>query len=264
MKIKEYEDYEITRDGRVYNTKRNKEIIPRPNPKGYLKIRLNKDGKRYSFFIHRLVAQHYIPNPENKPTVNHIDHNVSNNNVENLEWSTHKEQAQHSNERKGNLNDMIKLWRLDMNGNKIELMNTIDALNFVKTNKLSEGLDKTIRNNIITSARGLADSAYGYKWKYPEEEQIKGEKWKELEEKEGYFISNMGRMKNTKTGRILTGHINGNDMLVYISGVGKKNFARLVAKYYIPNPNNYLYVKRRDGIKSNVRADNLYWSRTCN
>ena len=264
MIIKGYENYEISRNGSVTNIKRNKEVKSKPNPKGYLRIRLNKDGKRDSFLVHRLVAQHYIPNPENKLTVNHIDHDPSNNNVENLEWSTHKEQAKHSNDRQGNLNDMVKIWRLDMNGNNIELMNTIDALNFVKSNKLSEGLDKTIRNNIITAARGLADSAYGYKWKYPEEEPIDGEEWKELEEKEGYFISNMGRMKNTKTGRILTGHVNGNDMLVYISGIGKKNFARLVAKYYIPNPDNYLYVKRKDRVRSNVRADNLYWSRTCN
>jgi len=63
---------------------------------GYLKVRLIGNGKDITTRIHRLVAIAFIPNPLNKDTVNHIDGNKHNNNVENLEWSTRTEQLNHA------------------------------------------------------------------------------------------------------------------------------------------------------------------------
>lgn len=64
-------------------------------PAGYRVIPLRKDGRRYCLYIHRLVAQTFIPNPEDKPEVNHKDRNKDNNSVDNLEWVTAKENSQH-------------------------------------------------------------------------------------------------------------------------------------------------------------------------
>lgn len=61
----------------------------------YVGVALNKNGKRKIETVHRLVALHFIPNPENKPDVNHKDLHKSNNHVNNLEWSTEKENIQH-------------------------------------------------------------------------------------------------------------------------------------------------------------------------
>ena len=61
-----------------------------PNNKGYLIIDLYKNGKRKHYSIHRLVAQAFIPNPDNLPIVNHKDENKENNNVDNLEWCTYE------------------------------------------------------------------------------------------------------------------------------------------------------------------------------
>lgn len=61
--------------------------------KGYLKVVLSKDKKPKEWFIHRLVAIAFIPNPHNLPCVNHKDENKLNNIVENLEWCTHKYNA---------------------------------------------------------------------------------------------------------------------------------------------------------------------------
>lgn len=64
---------------------------------GYSKINIRRaDGKYTQASVHRLVAEAFIPNPENKQCVNHKDSNRSNNSVENLEWVTHKENVYHS------------------------------------------------------------------------------------------------------------------------------------------------------------------------
>lgn len=65
------------------------------NHKGYLRANLNKNGERERIFIHRIVAMLFIENPENKPFINHIDENPSNNHYKNLEWCTAKENANH-------------------------------------------------------------------------------------------------------------------------------------------------------------------------
>jgi hypothetical protein len=62
----------------------------------YFKVNMRgDDGKTYNVKVHRLVALHFIPNPHNKPCVNHIDFNRCNNHVNNLEWVTYKENSEH-------------------------------------------------------------------------------------------------------------------------------------------------------------------------
>lgn len=65
------------------------------NTQGYKRVALQKDGKGKHFSVHRLVATAFIPNPENKPSINHIDNQRDNNCVTNLEWCTAKENLEH-------------------------------------------------------------------------------------------------------------------------------------------------------------------------
>ena len=86
--IDSYEDYQISNWGRVKSFKKGKERILRPRVvgAGYLQVILYKDGKTKPVFIHRLVANAFINNPDNLPEVNHKDENKQNNLVTNLEW----------------------------------------------------------------------------------------------------------------------------------------------------------------------------------
>lgn len=72
-------------------------IIRKPvdDTHGYWDVMLTVDGKRFHRKIHRMVAEAFIPNPENKPTVNHKDFNRKNNHVDNLEWNTYSENNYH-------------------------------------------------------------------------------------------------------------------------------------------------------------------------
>ena len=93
-----YTDYLITEEGDVYSTKygKLKKRKQFPDKLGYKRIILYNDGKPKTHKVHRLVAETYIPNPDNLPEVNHIDEDKTNNNIANLEWSTRAYNIQYS------------------------------------------------------------------------------------------------------------------------------------------------------------------------
>lgn len=87
--IKDFPGYTITDDGKVISYKFKEPRIMKTwyQKSGYENIKLCKENITYHFLIHRLVAEAFIPNPNNLPEVNHKDKNRQNNRVENLEWS---------------------------------------------------------------------------------------------------------------------------------------------------------------------------------
>lgn len=94
--IEDYPNYEVSNLGNVRNRKTGLMLRPDKNNDGYLRVNLCKNGKSKMFKIHRLVASAFIPNPEHKRTVNHINGIKIDNRLENLEWATHSENVKHA------------------------------------------------------------------------------------------------------------------------------------------------------------------------
>jgi hypothetical protein len=87
-------------NGKGFELLKEKIIKPFIDKKSYLGIGLSKNGKKKNYRLHRLIAEHFITNPENKPTIDHIDRNISNNSLDNLRWATDKEQCDNKKIRK--------------------------------------------------------------------------------------------------------------------------------------------------------------------
>jgi len=87
--------YFITKEGTVWSAKRNKWLKVRIK-ENYALARICINGKHKYIPIHRILANLFIPNPNNLPYVNHIDGNPRNNNLSNLEWVTHQQNMQHA------------------------------------------------------------------------------------------------------------------------------------------------------------------------
>lgn len=102
-RIQGFDDYAITDKGEVisykHNSKRKMKTFYQKT--GYENIKLCKNGETYHKAIHRLVAEAFIPNPNNYPEVNHIDRNIKNNNITNLEWCTRQYNLEQSYETLG-------------------------------------------------------------------------------------------------------------------------------------------------------------------
>lgn len=162
--------YEVSNDGRVRTVEHitnghaimSTELsIKIYKSQRYARVRLYRDGKSKDYMVHRIVAEAFIPNPDNKPQVNHIDGNRSNNRVENLEWCTASENQRHAY-RTGlkDIEDTIthtrkKVRQIDADGNVIKIWHSMsDAAREL-------GLQVS---NISNCCNGKIRSTGGYRW----------------------------------------------------------------------------------------------------
>lgn len=161
--IEGYHNYQVSNLGRVkslnYNKTGKEKILKNSkNKDGYLFARLYKEGKVKTFKVHRLVAQVFIPNPDNLPQVNHKDENKTNNCVENLEWCTAQYNTNYGthNERMAKAKS-LHILQFNKEGNFIRKWESI--------RDIERDLDFN-NGNISKCCKGKYKTAYGFKWCY--------------------------------------------------------------------------------------------------
>lgn len=151
--IEGYEDlYEVSDEGRIRNKNTGRILKPNKTHKGYLQVKLCKDGGKVGYSIHRLVAKAFIPNPDNYPQVNHIDEDKTNNNVNNLEWCTNQYNVVHSIHKLSK-----KVGQYFPNGKLFAIYNS--SMEAERQTGISSG-------NICQCCLGNLKSAGGFIWKY--------------------------------------------------------------------------------------------------
>ena len=147
-------------------------LHPATNRDGYLQVALSKDNKLKSYLVHQLVGLAYIPNPENKYTLNHKDGIKANCAASNLEWATKAEQAQHS--LRTGLRTMPNVWGGKTGGlhgaHKPVYQCTLNGTVIRRFESIVEaGTAVSIHPSGITGVcRGKHKTAGGYKWKFVE------------------------------------------------------------------------------------------------
>ena len=262
--ISEYENYEVSSYGNVRNKKTGRILKPGCNG-GSMYVSLSLNKKQKSFKVHQLVAICFIENPENKPQVNHIDKDGTNNKLSNLEWATAVENTAHkllTLQVKTNQN--LKIWRVDKDSDeKIEFYNSIhDAAKWCVENNYAYS-EHNARGNISCTIRGVYNSSCGFKWKLHEQPSLENEIWKNITINDttftNYFVSNLGRFKNSK-GIIMENYKPHHSGYIYVR-VNKDKYAlhRLVASTFIDNLENKPIVNHIDGCKTNNWVNNLEW-----
>ncbi len=249
-------NYEISDQGNVRHVNKNTTLTQGLN-NGYKQVTLRLNGKSKIVAVHRLVATEFLGNDEGKATVNHINGNKIDNRLANLEWSTQKENVHHSMKTGLNRVRVCPITQFSMDGKEIAKFSSIREI---------EEKFKYDRSLIIRVCKGKGKSGYGYTWKYTNDDSpVKDEpNGKHYLDYDKYVIVDDGRVFSKKTKKFLkpVKNANGHTYVTFSETKRKKkNFYihTLVARLYLPNPDNLPTVNHINGIRDDNNVSNLKW-----
>ena len=188
--IEGFDNYKISNLGRVKNIKFDRLVKPLLDNRGYIMVNLYKDGKMKRLSLHRLIAIAFIPNPDNKPCIDHINTDRSDNHIDNLRWVTQKENHNNplslmnhskaskgrtiSEEQKKNQSEKMKgRYKGNKWGSKKIIQLTLDGIfvrewDAIKDAAESFGVSSSAIWNCL-NGKCQVKSIKGFKWEYKKE-----------------------------------------------------------------------------------------------
>lgn len=152
-------------------------LKPTISKRGYYVVGLSKDGKTKNHTIHRILMTSFVPNPENKRAIDHIDTNKLNNSLDNLRWCTDKENSNNEKTKEKNRNNCFRMWKNGLFDNRNnthyrkvaqytkdgEYIKTWDSI--IEVEK-ALGIDRSSISAICLGTNPNRHTAGGYKWKH--------------------------------------------------------------------------------------------------
>ena len=148
--------YEVSNMGRVRN-RFGKIMMKRFNHKGYHRVYLTKNGEPKYVAVHRIVGKAFIPNPENKPQINHKNGVKTDNRVENIEWCTNEENLEHS----------MNVLHQNRGSKPVICIET--GKRYCSMRQAAIGIGAKGCGGISACCNGKANTASGYHWRYADE-----------------------------------------------------------------------------------------------
>jgi hypothetical protein len=270
------EHYSVSNMGKIKNNKTGKITIGSLDKiTGYMRTGINKKAKG----LHQIVAETFLENTDNKPTVNHKNKNRTDNRLINLEWATYAENNSHKNE------NSVKTYYNHKNGRTVlrinkennEVIETYETIilaskwileNIYKQDTKNKDIEKELRtlsSSLSQKIKRNQNNYFGYNflWKFEEDTQnYENEIWKPITnfEKKGYYISNFGRIKTPNNKIKDKFAISSGYYELKISKSERDKIHRLVALHFIENIDNKPFVNHKNGNKLDNRDENLEWA----
>lgn len=250
--------HEVSTMGRLRNTITQRLLGDGTNQYGYVINVVNVKGKKPCkiFLRHRLVAQTWIPNLENKPQVDHINQNRSDNRVANLRWATRKEQASNTKPRHQRVPTFGRMvHRICTRTNKI-------VQTFPSCTAAARQLNVTISTLMRWCNNSTSYDDGKFRLEFVQPVAHPDEQWTPIQHHEGYYISTRGRIKRPSNLMVdyCTKPKRRHQPYIKVSIQSKQySLHILVARHFIPNPEGKKFVNHKDGNGWNPCADNLEW-----